>query len=155
MARILSVDVPEWRKWAEVAILGLGMGLLYAVLFWLLSKYVIGPLACGTGFATQCNASAFASSNVATILVAIAGIAAGVRLAIVRPLLVSMGVAAILWGLGEWIVGLHWLEAAAWAILLYSLAYLLFVWVSRHNLGLISVITACVIVLISRILLAL
>lgn len=155
MAKVMTVEVPTWRQWMVVMALGVAMGLLYAILVWLLSKYVVGPLACGAGSTAQCSASIFASSNVATVLVALAGTIAGVRLNIARPLLVSVGVAAVLWGLGEWIFGLHWLEVAGWSILIYSLAYLLFVWVSRHNLLLVSVITTIVIVLVERIILAL
>lgn len=154
MAEIIGAEAPVWRRWAIAAVIGIGIGLIYALFTWLLSKYVFGSFSCGGG-ETPCAESISTASNIATILTAIVAIAIGIRMNIARPLLVALGVSALLWGLGGWLIGLHWAESLSWIVVLYALAYIFFVWLSRYTLLLVVVAAATIIIVVERILLAL
>lgn len=153
MAEIIGGEQSEWRRWALILGIGIGAGVLFAIITWLLSKYVVGPLVCEAE--QPCAQSISSGANIATLLVAITGVAVGIRFHIARPLLVAVGVAAVLWGLGDWLIGLHWAESFGWIVLLYAVAYVLFVWMNRYAYLPIVIGAIVLIVIIERILLAL
>jgi hypothetical protein len=57
-----------------------------------------------------------------------------INLKMVRPLIISVSSAAVLWGLAVWTHDLFWLEAILWCVVLYAIAYLLFSWIARYLL---------------------
>jgi len=139
MAKVIERDVqsqeisgsyPIWKS----IIIGVASGLLFWLLVFLLENFVITPLFCNSiGGATACANKLMISGNIATILVALAGVVAMVRLHMIQPLIVAVTTAAALWGLAQWTGGLPIWEIIIWSVLMYLLAYLLFSWVVRYD----------------------
>ena len=155
MAKEIAVEIPAWRHWVVIAGLGAVSGAAVMVLTWLLGRYVVEPLVCGSGIAAQCAASADISANVSAVIVAVLGVWLAVQLAVARPLFVVVGVTLLVWGFGGWLAGLLWIEALLWAIVIYTLAYLLCVWISRQRVLWVAAVSLLVIVVAERIVLAL
>lgn len=156
MAKVVNAQIPAaWQPWAQSAIVGVIVGAIFAVVTALLSRYVIEPLACGTGDAVQCAGAVGLSAHIATVLAAAAGIALGIRFAIFRPLFVGIAAAMFLWGFGDWTAGLFWLEILGWALLLYAITYALFAWIARSFSLIIVLGLTLIIIVVERIVLAL
>lgn len=145
MAKIIDSYVEShpiddsYHVW-KIAIIGAALGLAY----WVLSVFI-------SGYTSSIDIAA----NVATIIVATAGVVILVKMRTSRPLLIALASALSLWGLSSLTDGLIRYEAIAWSLLLYSLAYTLFSWISRYSkviLVITAIIAAVVIVRISLIL---
>lgn len=148
--------VTSTYSWWRIALIGGGIGLVYWLLTIFISQFIIDPLFCRSAVnALACSNSVELSGNIANILVATGALALLVRLRIVRPLVVVVATAVIVWGLAGWTEGLVWAEAAAWSILLFGLSYLLFSWISRYSRSTPVLIAVVLVVLIARIILAL
>jgi hypothetical protein len=143
------VPRPEWQIWLRIAAIGAVVGLVYWVVYMLLHHYVVSPLTCGP--ANSCQQTAGLSGSIATILVAVGALFATIRLSVARPVVVTVASAVVLWPLATWTAGLFWLEAVAWAIVLYSLAYLLYGWIGRYVSTVVAIVTAVVIAIILRV----
>lgn len=142
--------------WVRTIVLGAAIGLVFWILTVLIGRYVIEPLACGQVVnAALCADPKPLAGNIAAILVAVLGVIAMVRIGAARPIIVAVATAAILWQLGAWMSGLFWLEAIAWSVIIYALAYALFAWITRHALLWVTIVVSLVIVIFIRILLAL
>ncbi len=127
---VLGASYPAWK----IALLGAILGVFYWALTAFISRYVIESLLCGpNGDIEACANPVVLAGNISTILVAVAGLFIMVRMRLAQPLLVVIASAISLWGLSQWTNGLFWLEAVAWSVLLYALAYSAFVWVTRHR----------------------
>lgn len=156
MAKVVTTQQPSvWQPWINSAIVGLATGLIFALVTALLSRYIIEPLACGTGDALQCAGATSLSAHIATVLAAAAGIALAIRFNMIRALFIGVASAALLWGLGDWTSGLFWLETLGWALLLYAAAYVFFSWLARSASLIIVLGLSLIIVLVERIVLAL
>jgi len=160
MAKVIvderTVVVKPW--WARVRIIftGAGLGLVWWILTVLIKNYIIEPIACrDMANAVFCVDSFGVAGNIATILVAIAGVFILIRTLQPRPIIIAVAVAALLWALGNYITGLAWYEGLLWGVLLYALAYSLFGLVARIVWLPAAIVTAILIVLIIRILLVL
>ena len=143
-------------SWWMVALIGASIGVLYWLLTLAVGHFIIDPLFCGSSSnAVTCANSVGVAGNVAGVLVATIGLGVLVRLQVLRPLIIAVSTAIILWGLSGWTEGLGWAEVAIWSIVLYALSYVLFSWISRYARSVPVLMAALAIVVIARIVLAL
>lgn len=157
MAKIVTtehnvVSTNQWAGWLRVVGFGAATGLAVWILTALLGRYVIEPLACGQALNAQvCVAVTPLAGNIATVLVAPLAILGMVRLGIIRPIIIAVAAAALLWPLAAWVEGLFWLEAIAWFIALYAVSYGLFSWIARHTVLWMAIVLSAAIALAVRI----
>lgn len=143
-------------SWWRVALVGAALGILYWGLAFIISRFIVDPIFCQSGDdVTACTDSIGLAGNIATILIATAGLGILVALRVMRPLFVAVSAAIVLWGLATWTSGMFWGEIAFWSALLYSLAYVLFAWISRYSRTVPVLIATILILVIARIVLAL
>ena len=151
-----SVVVKPWWVRVRIGFIGALLGVTWWVITVLLRQYVIEPLACrDASGANACVDSLGVAGAIATVVIAILAVFVLIRTLQPRPIVIAVSVAAILWSLGTYIAGLAWYEALLWAIALYAASYALFALVARIVWLPAAIITAVVIVLGIRILLAL
>ena len=117
-----------------IALLGALLGLGFWLLSTLLNRFIIEPIICQSSDTLICAKSISMSGDVATILIAAIGIMLMISLKMVRPLIISVSSAAVLWGLSVWTSSLGWVEAIFWSVILYTIAYVLFSWIARYLL---------------------
>jgi hypothetical protein len=142
-------------SWWRVALIGGAIGVIYWALTFLVGHFIIDPMFCRSSVnAAACSNSVELSGNIAGILVATLGLAVLVWLKVLRPLVVAVATAIVLWGLAGWTAGLAWGEVALWSVLLYGLSYVLFSWMSRYGRSVPVLIAVAVTVVIARIVLA-
>lgn len=142
-----------WQIWLRIVLVGAAIGVIYWIITGLLARYVIEPLACrdlATSAANCINASSLAG-NISSIVTALIAILILIRMNIAQPVILAVGTAALFWDLAAWTLGLFWLEAIAWALVLYAFSYGLFAWITRYAKLVPAVILALVIVLVIRI----
>ncbi|HUC96040.1 MAG TPA: hypothetical protein VMR16_00020 [Candidatus Saccharimonadales bacterium] len=128
----ISASYSLWR----IALVGIALGAIYGGLSPLIQRYIN---------------STEVSGGIATILVATLGIIVMLRLHMAQPLIVGITTGVTLWGLAQWTSGLNSVEAVAWSVLLYGLAYILFSWVARYARALPVLITVIIIIVAVRI----
>lgn len=152
MAKAIVQPVSEapFYVWWQAALLGVGLGVLFLVLTVLLDHYVLRQFACSS-ITVACTSATLAAGNIATILVAVAGLFAAIRIQMFRPLVVVIAAALVLWGLGGWVSGLSWGEQLGWSALLYGIAYLLFSWITNFTRTVWVLIVAAAVVIIARV----
>ncbi len=157
MAKIIKSDVESqvisssYSLWL-VALLGASLGLIFCLLTMIINQYFINPLFCGSSVnADICLNSVSVSGNIATILVAVIGIFTMLRLELDQPLLVSIVVAATLWGLAQLTDGLSAIEIIAWSVSIYALAYILFSWIARYRRILSALVVMLLVIFIVRV----
>jgi len=156
MAQIFAANPSALRTTVTYIVIGAAVGAIYFLIYLLLQRYVVTPLSCGiSSSASQCARADVVAGGIATILAAVGGVAAGIRLTLARPLIVAVAVGVLTWGLATWTGGLHWLESAIWTIVLYILGYVLFGWINRYPAIIPVVIVTVVILVVERILLSL
>jgi hypothetical protein len=154
MAKIVETNIESraigtsYSLW-QIALVGVALGLLFWCLTSLIERYIINPMFCRSiTNALACLDSTIISGNIATILVAAVGTTLILRLYLARPLIIAVAAGASLWGLAQWTNGLSWMEAIAWSMLLYGLAYTLFSWVARW-LQVIPVIVTMILIILA------
>lgn len=139
-------------SWWQIALTGAAIGALYFILTFLIQRFVIEALYCGASLnVANCSNSVGISGNIATILVGTIGLGVMVSLRVVRPMIVAVATAVLLWGLSIWTTGLAWGEVVVWSALLYSLAYLLFAWICRYNETIPVIVVALLVSVVARI----
>lgn len=139
-------------SWYKVAIAGVLLGILFWGLSLVLDQYIIGGWFCpANAGAAVCANSLSVSGNIATVLVAVAGTFALVRLKVFRPLLAALASGVVMWGLADWTRGLVWIEAIVWSAGLYALGYSLFAWITRYSRLTLVIIAVLAVVIIARI----
>jgi hypothetical protein len=142
--------------WVRTIIVGAVTGIIFYELTLIIGRYIIDPVACRQVInAALCTDSTPMAGNIATILVAVVGVVAMVRMNIARPIITGVAAAALLWDLASWTEGLFWLEAIAWTAILYAGAYSLFGWIIRHEKLWVTLALSALIVLVIRIALVL
>lgn len=130
----------------RVAGVGVVLGLSAWALTYVLERFVLSSLLCGEQGPACASSTAYAG-GIATVIIAIVGVAVLVRLTVYRPLLIAIGVAISLWGLATWLVGLGVLESVGWTILLYVLGYLAYAWLARiRNVPVMLVLVALLVI---------
>ncbi|OYW86265.1 hypothetical protein B7Z17_00760 [Candidatus Saccharibacteria bacterium 32-49-10] len=145
------VTRPSWVWLGRVIGFGAGIGLLMWILMMLIGQYVVEPLVCRevtTG--STCASALVTSGKIGTVIAAVLGVLAMTKFHAVRPVVVAISAAAVLWLLPEWIQGMTWYEAIFWAVLLYAAAYGLFGWIAHHISAAVSVVTAIVVTVLIR-----
>lgn len=143
--RIIDMD---WGQLSRVALVGAVIGALTWGLAILLQNIVIEPLLCrSAGNAAICGNTEGIAFNASAILVGIVGVAALVKLAAYRPLIIVIASVATLWGAQAWLGELSWFASVGWLALFYAVVYTLYSWVVRiYNLPLaVGVVIAIII----------
>ncbi len=135
----------------QVALLGVGLGVVSWLLTMLIRQVIFVPLFCGDPSNSMCVGATGGAGVITLIAVGIAGLLGLVRLGVYRPLLVALASAVTLWGVAIWLGKLYWFEALAWSIVLYVLCYVVYTWLVRpRNFGF-ALGLVVVVVLLARI----
>lgn len=143
-------------SWWQIAVTGLAVGALYFILTALISQFIIDPLYCGASLnVANCSNSIGISGNIATILVGTIGLGIMVSLRVVRPIIVAVMSAILLWGLSVWTSGLSWGEIVASSAILYAMGYVAFAWISRYNETMPVIIVSILVSVVARIVISL
>lgn len=144
----ISMSFSLW----QIMLTGAAIGALYFILTFLISHFVIEALYCGSSVnVTNCSNSISISGNIATILAGTVGLGVLISLRVLRPIIVVVASALLLWGLSVWTNGLSWGEELLYSVVLYTLAYVLFSWICRYNQTMPIVIISILISVVARI----
>lgn len=150
-----TVDHAPVYIWWSVALLGVGLGVIYWLLAAFLQYVVLSPQLCGPIEANTCTSVSTLAGSISAIIVAVAGLFATIRIHAFRPLIVVVAVAITLWGLYDWTVGLFWLEGIFWCALLYGFGYLLYSLVTKFVRLTWVLVAAVLLVLVARVIFSL
>ena len=137
-------------NWLSIALTGAAIGLVVWLLGWALERYIVDPLLCREAISQACGDSASIAGNVAAVIGAIGGVAALIRSGVRRSVAVALAVLASLWGLSALYGDLRWFEGLLWAVGLYSLGYVLFVYLSRIRHIVVAIVAMVLLVLMYR-----
>lgn len=141
------------RQFMLVALTGLIVGGLIWALTSVISTYIFHPLMCREGNGGACGGVSQYSEILATIVASAAGLFSLVRLQAFRPLLVALASAISLWGVvGYTNTIFPWYSVLITAALLYAVAYLVFMWLTRIRVFLVAVLALLVLVIAIRLL---
>lgn len=159
MAKVIqneqSIVVEPWWVKGNIVYIGLAMGLLWWVLTTILRYYVVEPIACrDLSTATACVNAIGVSGSIAAVLVTAVGTFLLVRFLQPRPIIITVATAALLWTLGGVMDGIAWYFTILWALFFYAASYGLFSLVARIKWLWAAIVTAFVIVVGVRLLLA-
>jgi len=157
MAKIVSSSVESqtvglYYPLIRILIIGLASGIVFWLMSIGISRFIINPITCDSlsKYATCLNSLTIAG-NISTVLIAVIGMVAMVRLRIARPLVVAVATGAILWNLSKWTDGLSLLEVISWSAALYALSFLLFSWLTRYEKIIPVLIFSTIIVIIANV----
>lgn len=156
MAKVIETDVDsrvivEDFSFIKVLLLGLTSGLLFFVISFVVEKYFLRGSSCAND-TLICADSTSTAGSIASIVVALYGLIYMIKQRLMQPLITSVTVTAILWGLASWTLGLPIWEVIIWSLVTYVLAYLLFSWIVRFDKLIPVLISTFIIVVIFRIL---
>jgi hypothetical protein len=140
----------DGRLSLKVAATGIVLGIAVWGLTVLLERFVLRGLFCGDPSAAACVNITTYAGNIATVIVAIVGVVALVRLNVFRPLLIVLGGAISLWGMAAWLQNLGMVEQVLWSALLYALLYSLYAWVARIRNAVMVLIVFALVALATR-----
>lgn len=121
MAKVIvdtqAIVAPQWWSSGKEVIIGAGAGLVW----WL--AYIL--------FSASITDNAGAAGGIAHIFVAILATLVLIRVVAARPLLVTVGTAALLWPLGGFLAGVSTGEGLLWVLVGFTASYLLFSVIAR------------------------
>lgn len=143
------IDMDQ-RQFANVLLVGLGVGVITWLLQLILAKYVFGPIMCHDTVQASCSAVTNYANISAGFLAAAAGLVLLVRLRVYRPLLVAIAALIALWGLYTITDGMVWIAALSLFAVLTAATYGLFTWLARIRSFLISLITIVIALVLIR-----
>ena len=147
-----QVIAESWAMWVRTIVLGALLGIIFWVIALLIGHYIVEPLTCRQIVnASLCLNATPLAGKIAAVLVAVIAVFALIRLNAARPIILAVGTAALLWDLSAWTLGLFWLEAIAWSIILYALCFALFAWITRYAALWVTVVVSLLIVIAIRI----
>ena len=127
-----AVAMQSWRRVLPTLLSGAIAGVVTWIGTFLLSEYVIGPIACRVGSSiVSCGDNVAVSGNMALIVAGVVGLGLLVRQRALRPLLVVLAAVASLWGLGSWVSSDAWYVALLLTVVLSALVYAVFTWFSE------------------------
>lgn len=138
------------RDFVSTLIVGIGVGLLVAIVAFLMNKFVFGAVLCRPQSMTDCAQAPNYAMIVAMVIGAIAGVVALARLRVYRPLLIVLAATIALWGLHSLVGGLAWYWALLVFGLLFGITYGLFAWISRIRSFILALVITIVMVVIVR-----
>ena len=131
------------------------IGAIVGALTWgvnlLVQRFFIEPVFCRSAdnFSVCANGGSLAF-NIALVLLAVAAVAALVKIGGYRPLLVAIAVVISFWSANSWLGVQTWWEATLWLSLLMAVAYIGFSWVARIASFPISVAAMVIVVILAR-----
>lgn len=158
MAKVVEATDPH-AAWAtmdvktiiNIFLYGLLVGLVTFALYVGLERFVFEPVLCNESAAlARCESKEEFASGVAIVLGSLLGLFLLVRERVYRPILAVLGVAVSLWGIFALLAVLPVLLAAAVAILMFSIAYVLFSWLVQPTSLVISVVAVIVVAALAR-----
>lgn len=142
--------------WWKVGLVGTLIGLLWWLLLIVLKNFVVDPLFCKSLVdLSSCSNSMGLSGNISSILSGTVGLGVLVRLRVLRPIIIALATSITLWGLVLWVDGLSWWEVPLWSALLHGLTYILYSWIGRYTLSIPVMLAVTIVVIITRIAVAL
>jgi hypothetical protein len=148
----ISMSFSLW----QIALTGAAVGALYFILTYLIGHFVIESLYCGTNINVQnCTNSTSIAGNIATVLAGTVGLGVLISLRVLRPIIVVVATALLLWGLSVWTAGLSWGEVVLSSAVLYALSYVLFSWICRYNQTMPIIIVSILVSVVARIVISL
>lgn len=140
------------RTWGRVILFGAIVGALYWLLAWAIGRFIVEPLTCRQLVdAASCVDATAVAGKIATVVAAAVAIFGMVRFGVVRPIIIAVASAFVLWSLSSYTLGLHGLESFAWSVGLYAITYALFGWIARAAGAVIAVVFAVLVAVIVRI----
>lgn len=121
----------SWRQLQSAAWIGAGAGVMIWILSYLLTNYVVGPVACRLGTSLiGCGEASYIASIIALILIGIVALIMAVRERLYRPLFVVLAATLVLWGVrGSWLAGGGYIGFLLTA-LVTAFVYATFTWLS-------------------------
>ena len=129
---------------------GVGVGLVVALVYFLMNKFVFGAVLCRPQAPADCSQAPNYAYIVAIIIGSIAGVATLVRMRVYRPLLAVIAAAVALWGIHGMITNVTWYWALLAVMVLFGLAYGLFTWLARIRSFILALVVTIVVVVIVR-----
>ena len=143
------VSMPGRELMATIAV-GVGVGLLVALVSYLMNTFVFGVVLCRPQSSAECGQAPHYAAFVAMIVGAIAGVVTLARLRVYRPLLIVIAAAIALWGVSAMLSGLAWYWFVAILAVIFGLAYGLFSWASRLRSFILAIVVVIVLIVAIR-----
>lgn len=143
------VSMPGRELMATIAV-GVGVGLLVALVSYLMNTFVFGVVLCRPQSSAECSQAPHYAAIVAMIVGAIAGVVALARLRVYRPLLIVIAATIALWGVSAMFSGLAWYWFVAILAVIFGLAYGLFSWASRLRSFILAIVVVIVLIVAIR-----
>lgn len=148
-----AVVTQSWRRILPTLITGAIAGVVTWLATFLLSEYVIGPIACRVGSSLiGCSDNIAVSSDIALIIGGVVALGLMVRQRVLRPLLVVLAAVVSLWGLGVWLGDEAWYLSLILSVVLSALIYTVFAWFSELRRFWVALAMTAVLVLVFRLL---
>lgn len=142
-----------WRMIFQTLIIGAIVGLVTWVLTVLLRHYVFEPLLCHTMTSVRCSSAPTYAAAFGQVIAALVALFALVRVLAYRPLLGVIAATLALWNVvmttGSW----TWWAALIACIVLYALAYALFMLLARLRSMILAVVVMVMMIVIVRLVL--
>lgn len=143
--------VPMYGREVLVVLLsGFLIGMVIAIGYYLLARFVFGAVMCREGAATNCNDAPNYAMTVAMIIGGLAGLITLAQARVYRPLLVVLAATISLWGFQVLIGSMPWYWGLLIVGALFGLTYTLFAWIVRLRSFVVAVILAVLLVVAMR-----
>lgn len=138
------------REILVTLLIGALVGFVVWALAQILNKTIFTPLMCNVGSTSKCGMSFEYAAITAQLIAAVIGLVALVRQLTYRPLLIVIASTAALWGAVTMMSAWPWYAALPATIVLYGLAYGLFMLVARIRVLLLSMLALIVLAVVVR-----
>lgn len=144
-----SLIIEQDKKvYFKAILIGLGVGILTAVLTYVIDRFILRTLVCAGG--QVCQTASVYSGNIALIIAATASVAVMVKHEVYRPLLIALVAVILMWGFGGWLFGARFIANLVTITFLLTLSYAMLAWIVRLRSVPALVITLVVLVIIFR-----
>ena len=150
VARVSPIVSMPIRELIATIAVGVGVGLLIALVSYLMNTFVFGVVLCRPQSNVECAQAPHYAAIVAMIVGAIAGVVALARLRVYRPLLIVIAATVALWGMSAMLTGIAWYWSVAALAVIFGLAYGLFSWASRLRSFILAIVVIVVLVVAIR-----
>jgi hypothetical protein len=115
-----------------------------------MNKFIFAAVLCRSQSPGGCESAPTYAVIVAMVLGAIVGLVALVRLRIYRPLLIILAASVALWGSVSFLLPLTWYVSIPFSIVVFGLAYALFMWLARVRSFIFAIVLSVVAIVIIR-----
>ena len=150
VARVSPIVLMPLRELMATIAVGVGVGLLVALVAYLMNTFVFGVVLCRPQSSAECGQAPHYAAIVAMIVGAIAGVVALARLRVYRPLLIVIAATIALWGVSAMLSGITWYWSLAALAVIFGLVYGLFSWASRLRSFILAVVIVVVLIVAIR-----